>query len=167
MTTQVRQMAASHLNGRHQHTYEAIFRHPAEHNLEWQDGRSLVAALADVTEGHNASLHVSRNGQTILWHAPKRKNGAGVEDLLAIRHFLERSGEYAVPPADARDVHLFVVIDHHEAKIFRAELHGAVAQRIEPYDPHGFGRHLRSESPRLTASGSQSERASTKPSPPP
>jgi hypothetical protein len=35
-----------------------------------------------------------------------------------------------------------VVIDHHEAKIFRSELHGSVPQQLVPYDPHGFHRHL-------------------------
>ncbi len=29
----------AHLNGHHRHTYEAIFRHPAAHNLEWHDVR--------------------------------------------------------------------------------------------------------------------------------
>jgi len=40
--------------------------------------------------------------------------------------------------------HLLVVIDHHEARVFRTEIHGAVPVRIEPYDPHGYGRHLHS-----------------------
>jgi hypothetical protein len=40
--------------------------------------------------------------------------------------------------------HLLVVIDHQEARIYRNEVHGAVPQRISPYDPHGFGRHLHS-----------------------
>lgn len=38
--------------------------------------------------------------------------------------------------------HLLVVIDHREARIYSAELHGTVPQRITPYDPHGFGRYL-------------------------
>jgi hypothetical protein len=135
------------LNGRHRHTYEAIFRHPAAHNLEWHDVRSLLANLADVAEGHNGSLQVTRNGQVVTFHAPKHKDVATVEDLLAIRHFLEQSGETAIPPSVAPGVHLLVVIDHHEAKIYRTELHGSVPQQLVPYDPHGFGRHLRPENP--------------------
>ena len=38
-------------------------------------------------------------------------------------------------------------IDHQEARIFRAETRGAVAQKLVPYDPHGFRRHLHSENP--------------------
>lgn len=38
--------------------------------------------------------------------------------------------------------HLLVVLDHHEARVYRTEVHGTVPVRIEPYDPHGYGRHL-------------------------
>ena len=38
--------------------------------------------------------------------------------------------------------HFLVVIDHREARIYKAELHGSVPERITPYDPHGYGRYL-------------------------
>ena len=40
--------------------------------------------------------------------------------------------------------HLLVVIDHQEARVYRTEVHGAVPERLVPFDPHGFGRHLHS-----------------------
>jgi len=40
--------------------------------------------------------------------------------------------------------HLLVVIDHQEARVYRTEVHGAVPERIIPYDPHGYGTHLHS-----------------------
>ena len=46
-------------------------------------------------------------------------------------------------PADAAPT-LVVVIDHHEAKVYRTETRGADPERIVPYDPHGYGRHLHS-----------------------
>ncbi len=95
MTTENRLETPPHLNGRHQHTYEAIFRHPAAHNLEWHDVRSLLDALTEVVEGHNGSLEVKRNGHLVVLHVPKHKDVASVEDLMAIRHFLEQSGETA------------------------------------------------------------------------
>ena len=147
MTTQDRPTAPPHLNGRHQHTYEAIFRHPAAHNLEWHDVQSLLDALGEVVEGRNGALQVTRNGQMVTLHAPKHKDVATVEDLLAIRRFLEQSGETAISPSVATGVHLLVVINHHEAKVYRTELHGTVPQQLVPYDPHGFGRHLRSDTP--------------------
>lgn len=39
-------------------------------------------------------------------------------------------------------LHLLVVIDHREARVYRAELTGSVPQRVMPYNPGGFGRHL-------------------------
>jgi hypothetical protein len=40
--------------------------------------------------------------------------------------------------------HLLVVLDHHEARVYRTEVHGSVPMNIVPYDPHGFGKHLHS-----------------------
>ena len=40
--------------------------------------------------------------------------------------------------------HLLVVLDHHEAKVYRTELRDAVPQHLAPYDPQGHGRHLHS-----------------------
>ncbi len=42
----------------------------------------------------------------------------------------------------AEGAHLLVVIDHRLARIYKAELHGSVPQRVIPYDRSGFGRHL-------------------------
>jgi hypothetical protein len=41
-------------------------------------------------------------------------------------------------------LHLLVVIDHHEAKVYRTEVPGAVPVSIAPYDPQGYGKHLHS-----------------------
>jgi len=147
MTTQEQLKAIPHLDGHHQRTYEAIFRHPTSHNLEWHDVRSLLDTLAEVEEKHNGSLHVSRNGTQTILHPPKHKDVASVEDVLAIRRFLETSAEPESTPNVVQSTDLLVVIDHHEAKIYRAETHGAVPEKLVPYDPHGFGRHLHSENP--------------------
>jgi hypothetical protein len=48
------------------------------------------------------------------------------------------------PQPDAKSVHLLVVVDHREARIFKTELKGSVPERITPFDPHGFGRYLHS-----------------------
>ncbi len=130
------------LNGRHRHTYEAIFRHPSARNLEWHDIRSLLEALGEVNEGQKGGLQVTRNGQIMALQAPRHKDLASIEELLTIRHFLEKSSAPASASPSAQDNHLLVVIDHHEAKIYRTELPGAVAHQLVPYDPHGFGRHL-------------------------
>ena len=40
--------------------------------------------------------------------------------------------------------HLLVVIDNQEARVYRTEINGTVPERIAPYDPHGYGKHLHS-----------------------
>ncbi|WP_254509002.1 hypothetical protein [Anatilimnocola floriformis] len=143
MTTQDRFKAPDDLEKHDRHTYEAIFRHPAAHNLQWRDVKSLLEVVAEVSEGHNGSLHLARNGHSIILNAPKHKDVATVEDLLAIRRFLEQLGDDKAPPPTAPGTQLLVVIEHREAKVYRTESHGAVPQQLVPYDPHGFGRHLR------------------------
>lgn len=132
----------SQLNGRHRHTYEAIFHKPAVHNLEWHDVRSLLEAIAEVSEGHNGALQISRNGQSMTFHPPKHKDVSPVEHLPELRRFLEQTSEAKAEP-HAASTHVLVVIDHHEAKIYRADLAGSIPESLVPYDPHGYGKHLR------------------------
>ena len=51
------------------------------------------------------------------------------------------SGTSAVAP-EAQAVHLLVVIDHRQARVYKTEVHGSVPHKITPYDPGGHGRHL-------------------------
>src|SRR5580698_9071444 len=75
----------------HRNTYEAVFRHPPAHNLQWRDLRALLTELADVEEEPNGKLRVTRNGQTLVMEPDRHKDVAEVDELLRIRHFLERS----------------------------------------------------------------------------
>ena len=103
----------------------------------------MLGAMTDaaaVEEG-NGNLKVTRNGQTLVLHRPRGKDLADKQELMQVRHFLERSGTPTPAPA-AAGTHLLVVIDHREARIFSTELHGSVPKRITPYDPFGFGRDL-------------------------
>jgi hypothetical protein len=132
-------------NGSHRGTYDAVFRRPAAHNLQWRDVWTMLGTVADVQE-HNGTLKATRNGQALVLHRPRGKDLADLKELAQVRHFLERSGApapaAASPPAAADGTHLLVVIDHREARVYRTELRGSVPQRITPYDPRGDGRHL-------------------------
>ena len=131
----------SQLSGSHRRIYDGIFRHPAARNLDWRDVRSMLGALAEVVEEPNGNLKVTRNGQSLILHPSLHKNVAEIEELMEIRHFLERSGAVD-PQAEAAGIHLLVVIDHRQASVYKTEVHGSVPQRIAPYDPEGFDRHL-------------------------
>src|SRR4051794_11475500 len=128
--------------GSHRGTYDAVFRHPVARNLQWRDVWSMLGSVADAVQEHNGTLKISRNGLTLVLHRPRGKDLADLKELTQVRHFLERSGAAPPPVAPAEGVHLLVVIDHREARVYRTELHGTVPTRITPYDPHGGGRHL-------------------------
>ena len=129
------------LSGSHRKTYEDLFRHPVARNLHWRDVRSMLGEIAEIVEEPNGNLKVTRNEQTLVLHPPRGKDVAEVDELMEIRHFLERSGASASPPV-VNGVHLLVVIDHRQARVYKTELHGSLPQRITPYDPHGSGRYL-------------------------
>ncbi len=127
--------------GTHQGTYDAIFQHPVARNLQWRDVRSMLSSMAEVSEEHNGNVKFTRNGQTLTVHPPRHKDMSDVEEVMQIRHFLERSNTpEAAAVADGE--HLLVVIDHREARIYRTELHGSVPQRIAPLGAEGANRHL-------------------------
>jgi hypothetical protein len=101
----------------------------------------MLGALAEVVEEPNGNLKITRNGQTLVLHPSLDKNVAGIDELMQIRRFLERSSAVS-PEAEAEGTRLLVVIDHRQARVYKTEVHGSVPQRITPYDPGGFGRHL-------------------------
>ena len=51
-----------------------------------------------------------------------------------MRHFLEQS-ETIPPETDEHDAHWLLVIDHHEARVFRSKIPGAPFQRVRPQNP--------------------------------
>ena len=126
----------------HQTTYKAIFQHPIAHNLQWHDVRSMLDALTEVTEEHNGNLKFTRHGEVLILHPPKHKDLSDTKEVMKIRHFLERSSvpELADPTEDG--THLLVVINHHEARIYKTELQDSVPISIMPYDPDGTHQHL-------------------------
>jgi hypothetical protein len=128
------------LSGSNQRTYDRIFQHPVSHNLEWRDVHSLLGHLGEATEEANGNLRVTRNGQLLVLHAQRTKDVGSVDELMELRHFLERS-ETAAPAVAATEAHWLVVIDHHQARIFRTEIHGAVPQQILPSEPDAYFRH--------------------------
>ena len=128
------------LTGSHLRTYKTIFQHPVSHNLGWHDVHTLFRQLGQVEEEPNGNLKVTRNGQILVLHPPRTKDVAETDELMALRHFLERS-EPTPFVADEKEAHWLLVIDHHEARIFRSEMHGALPEQILPHEPDDFFRH--------------------------
>ena len=128
------------LSGSHLRAYDAIFQHPLSHNLRWHDVYAMLRQIGQVEEEPNGNWRITRNGQFIVLHPSHTKDVADADELMALRHFLERS---AIAPAedDGAETHWLLVIDHQEARIFRAEMHGAFPQKIVPHEPGRYFRH--------------------------
>jgi hypothetical protein len=137
------------LHGAHLKTLEALFRHPAAHNLEWMDVVSLIEKIGVVhkTSGDRFSFDVGR--ERFLMHKPHGKD-LSASDVADLRHFLQRAGwsPEAPPQATAHleppPTTLVVAIDHHGARIYRIDAASgdALKREIRPYDPHHFLHHL-------------------------
>src|ERR1700679_2784549 len=110
------------LTGTHLRTYNTIFQHPISHNLGWHDVHALFRHLGQVDEEPNGNLKVTRNGQILVLHPPRTKDISEPDEVISLRHFLQRSD--TIPPKpNAKDAYWLLVIDHREARIFRSEMH--------------------------------------------
>jgi hypothetical protein len=130
--------------GSHHAVFERLFQHPAPKNLEWREVVALLNSMPDVQtdEDANGRLKVVRGGHTLTLHRPNSKDFSDIEQVMQLRHFLQSSSTTAQSPPGAGPV-LLVAIDHHGARIFHVELEGSRPVRIKPYDPFGFGLHVR------------------------
>ena len=124
------------LTGSHLRTYKMIFQHPISHNLGWHDVHSLFRHLGQVDVEPNGNLKVTRNGQHLVLHPSRTKDVSATEEVMALRHFLQRSEAFSAE-TDIGGAHWLLVIDHHEARIFRTEMQGAIPQRILPHKAEG------------------------------
>jgi hypothetical protein len=128
------------LIGSHLRTYNTIFQHPISHNLDWREVCSMFKHLGEVTEESNGNLKIMRNGQTLVLHRPNTKDVANAGEVMSLRHFLEKS-EMIPAKADANDAHWLLLIDHHEARIFRSEMRGGLPRKILPAEYSEHTRH--------------------------
>jgi len=132
--------STAQLTGSHLRTYRTIFQHPISHNLGWHDVHALFRHIGQVEEEPNGNLKVTRNGQLLVLHPSRGKDVDTTEEVMALRHFLERS-EATPPAASAADHHWLVVIDHQGARIFRSEVKDSLPEKILPHDPDEYFRH--------------------------
>ncbi len=125
-------------------TLDSLFAHPIAHNLEWRDIVGLLTKLGTVEHLPNNETLLRIGAEHQVLHRPHSKD-LTTEEVMALRHFLTRSGlsgknsNSTVSTAD-----FLVAIDHHEARIYRMDPHPAdpAELTVKPYDPHGFLHHL-------------------------
>jgi hypothetical protein len=123
----------SELTGAHLRTFQTIFQHPASHNLGWHDVHALLRRLGEVEETANGNFKVTRGGEVLVLPTHRTKDVSTTDELLKLRHFLERSQKASVD-AVAPESRWLLVINHHVARIFRSEAHGTTAEDILPQE---------------------------------
>jgi hypothetical protein len=129
----------SNPKGSHLRTYNTIFQHPISHNLNWREVYSMFKHLGEVTEESNGNLKITRNGQTLILHRPNTKDVANADEVMSLRHFLEKS-ETIPERVDSQDAHWLLLIDRREARIFRPEMYGGLPRKILPVE---YSQHTR------------------------
>lgn len=128
------------LTGSHLRTYQTIFQHPVSHNLGWRDVHALLRHIAQVDEEANGNLKVTRHGESLVLPRARTKDVSTADEVLALRHFIERS-DAAAPAANLGAANWLVVVDHRESRIYRSTAPEAKPQLIRPHAPEDFFRH--------------------------
>jgi hypothetical protein len=139
----------SAVTGAKRRTLEAIFRHPSAHNLEWTHVVALIKKIGEVDERANSEFAFHVAGHLHLMRKSHSKDLTGPE-VIDLRKFLHQAGwsvDHAPQASVASETGapaLVVVMDHHEAKIYRIDgsADDPSSQEIRPYDPHHFLHHL-------------------------
>lgn len=111
--------------------------------MKWHDAVHLFGQLGSVLEKPNHEYVFTAGGLQHVMRRPHAKDLTS-EEIRDLRHLLASAEAGAAPAAAVPALDLLIVMDHHEAKIFAADLpaQGAAAADIRPYDPHGFLHHL-------------------------
>ena len=129
-------------------TLEAIFHHPAPHNLGWMDVLRLLKHLGSADERADGKYSLTINGNHLVLHKPHGKH-LDASQVADLRHYFALSGispdnPYGTPAtATPSSVDVVVLIDHHGAKLYRIHLSSdQQAESVTPYDPHHFLHHL-------------------------
>src|ERR1035438_8933183 len=89
-----------------------------------------MPALGQVVEEPNGNLKVTRNGQSLVIR-PSSDKDVGIDELMALRHFLTQS-ETLDPSAASAGSHVLVVIDHAETRIYNILRRGVAPQQVNP-----------------------------------
>ena len=79
------------LDAEHRDTVEEIFARRSSRNVEWRRVRSLLDAVATVTEEDNGKLRVSLGGETEVLAPPHGKD-VDTQMLVDLRRMLSRAG---------------------------------------------------------------------------
>jgi len=120
------------LTDAHRRTFADIFQLPDTSELAWCEVFALFSLIGDVVLEINGDLKIVRHGYIMRLPPPHVKCVTENADFLKLRHFLEIS-EFPLPESDLAAAHALVVINQHQARLFRTEMHDAIPLVILPH----------------------------------
>ncbi|MCJ2013586.1 hypothetical protein [Methylobacterium sp. J-076] len=138
------------IHGHDRTTLAQIFNHPTSENLEWREVVAFVDRIGSAEEKANGSWSLSLGGRAWTFPQPPHKD-MDPREVERLRHLLEGAGlsahstELLTPTPAATESDALIVVDHHEARIYRldpATVGGTSETTLRPYDPHGHIHHL-------------------------
>jgi hypothetical protein len=80
-----------HLSNHHRTTLAKIFQHPVNHNLEWKDVLSLMAAIGVVEEKRDGKYSLTLGTVSETLERPKHKD-VNAQEVLDLRRLLTSAG---------------------------------------------------------------------------
>ena len=75
------------LTGSHRRTFDAIFRHPSPHNIDWEDVVALIGKIGDAREESNNDFVFEVSGKRHHLKKPHTKHLTS-DEVIDVRHFL-------------------------------------------------------------------------------
>jgi hypothetical protein len=135
------------LTGSHRRTFDAIFRHPSPHNIDWEDVVALIGKIGDAREESNNDFVFEVSGKRHHLKKPHTKHLTS-DEVIDVRHFL-MAADFSPLPSEAAAhpdpaaPNLLIVVEHDGAKIYLVDVSSEDASEhvIRPYDPHHLLHH--------------------------
>lgn len=131
-------------------TLALIFDHPTSGNLEWREVVAFVERIGSAVEKPNGNWSLSLGGRVWTFPQPPHKD-MDPREVERLRHLMEGAGlsahstELMTPTSAVPESDALIVVDHHEARIYRLDpepVGEATETTLRPYDPHGHIHHL-------------------------
>jgi len=81
------------LNNRHRRTLSEIYKNPIPASIKWADIEALlIAAGAEISEGHGSRVRIALNGVRAVFHRPHPQPTTDKGAVKSMRRFLTEAG---------------------------------------------------------------------------
>jgi hypothetical protein len=127
-----------------------IFHHPTSNNLEWREVVAFIGRIGSAEEKRDDKWGFTLAGRTATFLRPRDKD-MDPREVERLRHLMQDAGlsPYSTEVLEASpakaEIDALIVVDHHEARIYRLDPEiagGETETTLRPFDPKGYIHHL-------------------------